>query len=188
MTCIAAWVDEKSGTITMGGDSVGSAKHRIRPRNDVKVFEVGEFLVGFASSFRMGQILTYQLSPEPQHVDTTDHAYMCTTVITHIRKILKAGGFTRKNAEQDMGGEFLIAYRGTIYHIEADFQVGMPAFPFCAIGCGADLAEGAMYALWKKTGMEAQDIVTSAIKAASALSGWVGGPITILKQKIDTST
>ncbi|KKN17732.1 hypothetical protein LCGC14_0962700, partial [marine sediment metagenome] len=60
MTCIVGFIDD-GGKAWMGGDSAGVAGHHTHPRRDPKVFRVGPVLIGYTSSFRMGQLLRYHL-------------------------------------------------------------------------------------------------------------------------------
>lgn len=45
MTCIAALIHE--GHVYMAGDSAGVAGYAVTNRADAKVFNVGEFIIGF---------------------------------------------------------------------------------------------------------------------------------------------
>ena len=55
MTCIAGLIED--GNIWIGGDSAAVTHYRMMKRADTKVFINGPFLIGFTSSYRMGQIL-----------------------------------------------------------------------------------------------------------------------------------
>ena len=59
MTCIVGLVHE--GVVYIGGDSAGVGGMSLTVRADEKVFQNGEFLMGFTTSFRMGQLLRYSL-------------------------------------------------------------------------------------------------------------------------------
>lgn len=65
MTCIVGLVDK--GSIYMGGDSAGVAGLSVTTRADEKVFLNGPFIMGFTTSFRMGQILRYKFVPPDQN-------------------------------------------------------------------------------------------------------------------------
>ena len=64
MTAIVAI--RQDNTVYMGGDSAGVAGLKITIRKDPKVFINGNFLMGFTTSFRMGQLLQYSFKP-PEH-------------------------------------------------------------------------------------------------------------------------
>lgn len=145
MTCIVGWLEK--GDVYLGGDSAGVSGYDVTVRKDPKVFKVGEFVIGFTTSFRMGQILMFKFNPSAPEENMTDYQYMCTTVIDHIRTIFKESGFGTTKDGTDLGGCFLIGYRGHLYKIASDYQVGEAIDPFEACGCGEDYAKGSLYAL-----------------------------------------
>ena len=53
MTAIAGLVHD--GKVYIGGDSAGVAGMDLHLRSDPKVFTVGEFVIGYTTSFRMGR-------------------------------------------------------------------------------------------------------------------------------------
>ncbi len=56
MTCIVGL--EHNNSVYIGGDSLGSTSGVTIVRQDKKVFHNGETLIGFTSSYRMGQLVT----------------------------------------------------------------------------------------------------------------------------------
>lgn len=174
MTCIVGLVDK--GDVYIGGDSAGVAGLSLSIRADEKVFGNGPFIMGFTTSFRMGQLLKYKFSPPAQTVHQTDMEYMVTSFIDSCRQCFSANGFGDKEATH--GGTFLVGYKGKLYTVEGDYQVGIPASTFDAVGCGADLALGAMFAT---EGMNPEKRVEMALSAASTFSAGVAPPFTIIK-------
>ena len=65
MTCIVGL--EHKGKVYIGGDSAGVAGYSLSVRADQKVFINGNFIFGFTSSFRMGQILRFGFNPPRRH-------------------------------------------------------------------------------------------------------------------------
>ncbi len=61
MTCIVGVV--KDGVVYIGGDSAGVSGLRLIKRKDSKVFKRKGFIIGYTSSFRMGQLLRFKLDP-----------------------------------------------------------------------------------------------------------------------------
>lgn len=55
MTCIVGLVENNK--VYIGGDSAGVAGLSLMKRADEKVFKKDEFIFGFTSSFRMGQLI-----------------------------------------------------------------------------------------------------------------------------------
>lgn len=174
MTCIVGLVDK--GDVYIGGDSAGVAGLSLSIRADEKVFGNGPFLMGFTTSFRMGQLLRYKFDPPAQTVGQEDMRYMVTSFIDAARQCFSQNGFGDKEATR--GGSFLVGYKSKLYSIESDYQVGIPATPFDAVGCGSDLALGALYAT---AGLKPEIRVRTALEAASSFSAGVAPPFTILK-------
>lgn len=174
MTCIVGLVHD--GDVYIGGDSAGVAGLSISIRADEKVFGNGPFIMGFTTSFRMGQLLRYKLSPPAQTVHQGDMEYMVTSFIDSCRQCFANNGFGDKDAS--IGGNFLVGYKGKLYNIEGDYQVGVPKANYDAVGCGADLALGAMYAT---EGLSPEERINAALAAASTFSAGVAPPFTILK-------
>jgi len=178
MTCIVGLVN--NGDVYIGGDSAGVAGLSISIRADEKVFGNGPFIMGFTTSFRMGQLLRYKLAPPAQTVHQNDMEYMVTSFVDACRQCFSGNGFGDKDAS--MGGNFLVGYKGKLYNIEADYQVGVPKASFDAVGCGSDLALGAMYAT---EGLSPEQRINAALGAASTFSAGVAPPFTILKLEGD---
>lgn len=144
MTCIVGFTDRKR--VWIGGDSAGVSGWSLCVRSDQNVFRNGDFLFGFTSSFRMGQLLRFSLRPPVQdHPDTLK--WMSTAFVDAIRMCLKQGGWATKQHEREEAGTFLVGYRGGLYVIDSDYQVIVPHADYMAVGCGAEIAIGAMFAL-----------------------------------------
>jgi hypothetical protein len=148
MTCIVGYLDKE--TVYLGGDSAGTdGNYSQHIRKDKKVFQNGPFIFGFTSSFRMGQILmSSRFKPWRQKAEQSDYDYMVVDFIDAVRKAFEKGGYLQKTTEGDeVGGTFLVGYKGVLYYVEDDFQVGIVADKYLSIGCGSDLALGALYSL-----------------------------------------
>lgn len=178
MTCIVGLVHD--GDVYIGGDSAGIAGLSVSIRADEKVFGNGPFIMGFTTSFRMGQLLRYKFAPPAQTVHQGDMEYMVTSFIDAVRQCFAANGFGDKDAS--VGGNFLVGYKGKLYNIESDFQVGVPRLAYDAVGCGTDLALGAMFAT---EGLTPEQRINAALSAASSFSAGVAPPFTILRLEGD---
>jgi ATP-dependent protease HslVU (ClpYQ) peptidase subunit len=181
MTCVAGFVEQ--GTVWMGADSAGVAGYDLSVRADQKLFRNGPMLFGFTSSFRMGQILRYSFTV-PDHDPRQDiEKYMSSIFVDAVRECLKSKGFARKENEQEHGGTFVVGYAARLFVIEGDYQVGCPADGFCAVGCGAQIAHGALFAL--RDLMTPDGVVPGrrqieiALQAAERFSAGVRGPFVI---------
>ena len=183
MTAIAGIVED--GKVWMGADSAGVGGLSLVIRSDPKVFKVGELLMGFCGSFRMGQLLRYFLTPPVPKESQDDFDYMVKEFVPAVREIMKGHGFLNimNGVESlDGGSQFLIGRRGALYCIEQDMQVGQLATPYAATGCGQDLALGSLHTTHQMTGesrMKPRERIEAALKAAEAFSAGVRGPFII---------
>jgi ATP-dependent protease HslVU (ClpYQ) peptidase subunit len=173
MTCIVGLVDK--GTVWLGGDSAGTAGYDYVIRKDKKVFRKSQMIFGFTSSFRMGQLIQTSLAI-PKHVaKLSDFVYLTTVFIDSVMTCFKEKAFAEIKDNRMVGGQFLVGYRGKIYDIDADFQIGVPALNYEACGCGEVYAKGAMYAQAKdKLAPKAK--ITCALAAAAEFSHAVRPP------------
>jgi ATP-dependent protease HslVU (ClpYQ) peptidase subunit len=142
MTCIVGWA--KENTVTMGCDSaaVDNSGH-INKTLLPKVFRAGNLMIGYTSSFRMGQLLQYNLEFE-ENKNNSDMKYLVKQVVPNIRKCLKEGGYTTIKDNEEIGGQFLLGYKGLLYEVASDFQVNIFTRPFNAVGSGQPYALGAL--------------------------------------------
>ena len=184
MTCIVA-LKAADGSVLMGADSAGVGGYSVQARVDPKIYRVGSMLIGFTTSFRMGQLLGYSLSAPDHHADVTVERYMATAFVDAVRACLKAGGYAKKDSEVESGGVFLVAYRGRIFEIESDYQVGERVEPYSAVGCGVDLALGSLFT---SAGLihEPRARVMKALETAATYSAGVRAPFLIEELKAVT--
>ncbi|QGS83429.1 hypothetical protein PMC2000_29230 [Burkholderia pseudomallei] len=174
MTCIVA-VKHETG-IYMGADSAAVGCWTVWDRLDPKIYRVGPFLIGFTTSYRMGQLLGHSFSV-PDHLEGVDtFAFMCTTFVDAVRECLKKGGFALRENEREEAGTFLCAYRGRVFRVESDYQIGESATNFDACGCGQEFALGSLYST---SGMEPEQRVRTALCAAQRFSAGVREPFLI---------
>lgn len=189
MTCIVGVLGEKD--IFIGGDAAsGDPDHYsikicktpkvfkteiISKRNKIKI----PMLIGYTTSFRMGQLLQYSLVP-PEWPDRMEsERYFATIFIDHVRKLFQEKGFIRKDKDQESGGNFLLAVKGGLFNIEDDFKVHQVVENYDAIGCGLYLAQGTLYAL-RQIGPLNSDSVRLALEASAHHNAYVRPPFTIL--------
>jgi ATP-dependent protease HslVU (ClpYQ) peptidase subunit len=144
MTCIVGIVE--SGKVYIGGESAGVNGYTVTIRSDPKVFRMGDFLIGFTTSFRMGQLIRYTLHAPIIPDGMELFHYMVTLFVENVRECLKAGGYARRDAEQESGGCFLVGYAGRLFTIDNDYQVAESTCGYAAIGSGTEVALGALYA------------------------------------------
>lgn len=132
MTCIVGLVED--GKVVIGGDSAGvDGSYNLQVRSDAKVFRNGPMLIGFSSSFRMGQLLRYAFQPPERIYGTDVYAYMVTTFVDAVRTCLKQGGYARSDTGEESGGDFLVGYAGRLFRICSDYQVAEVMTGFDAV-------------------------------------------------------
>lgn len=176
MTAIAGLVHGKR--VYIGGDSAGVAGWSLTVRADSKVFVNGPYAMGFTSSFRMGQLLRYSFkAPAPKGELSK---FMATKFVDAVRETLKSGGWLKKDADRDEGGTFLVGVSGRLFMIADDFQVGEAVDGFAAVGCGHELALGALHAT-ADLELPPKKRLRLALQAAERYSAGVRGPFTTLE-------
>jgi hypothetical protein len=161
MTCIAALVHE--GVVYVGADSCGSDGSSHSVRKDPKLAEVGEYVIGFTTSFRMGQLIIY--STLPTCTDTDLHRFMATSFVDHIRRTMKENGALTTLNGVEFLGTFIVGVRGRLFVVESDFGVSEPACGYTAVGCGGACAIGCLYAT---QGQAPHQRLIQALSAATA--------------------
>lgn len=185
MTCIVAMV--RNGHVYMGADSAGVADYTIRHRKDSKLFINGELLFGFTSSFRFGQILQYHFSQPKHHTEVSVDRYMVTCLIPAVREELKNHGYTKVESNTEKGGQCLIGYRGRLFLMDPDFQIGETYDGFDAVGCGHDLAMGSLNSTLEiRPKAHPTFHLELALRAASKYSAGVAGPFRFLSTGVIT--
>jgi ATP-dependent protease HslVU (ClpYQ) peptidase subunit len=179
MTCIVGV--KQDGKVYIGGDSLGSNSSLQKTvRADEKVFVKGDMIFGFTSSYRMGQILRYSFSAPPRYENIDDMTYLVAHFIPALITAYESGGFLTKRNNEHTGGVFLLGYRGELYKVDSDFQVGKPVLPYDACGCGEDYAKGALFTT-NTDKYSAKDKIENALSAAEVHSAGVGKPFTIVE-------
>jgi ATP-dependent protease HslVU (ClpYQ) peptidase subunit len=145
MTCVIGLVQGPKVYIGVDSASVQGWTRRVTKLR--KVFRKGPFLIGYTTSFRMGQLLEHQLELPAQLEGQSDISYMVTVFVEQVRGLLKEKGFSKVESNAETGGQFLVGYRGHLYCVQNDFQVSEMTDGLDAVGSGAEYALGAMVAL-----------------------------------------
>lgn len=173
MTCIVGI--EHKGRVYLGADSCASDGYRELVAAGPKVFNNGEFVIGYTDSFRFGQLLQYAFKPPKQDGSKSDHEYLVTDFINALRSCLSGAGYASKQHEVERGGSCLVGYRGCLYTIESDYQVRRDQGGVGAIGIGALAALGALDVL-RDRAVNPFKALGRALHAAEAVTAMVRGP------------
>ena len=169
---------DKKGNVFMGSDSCAGLDYKITIRSDEKLFRRGNMLIGFTTSFRMGQLLRYKLTipPHPKGMDTME--YLVALFVENVRTCLRDGGYLLEQEKRESSGVFLLCYRGNIYRIDSDFQVAHREDGFEAIGCGEDYALAVLHTV--KQSAHPKLAIRKALECAAHFSSGVRPPFHIL--------
>lgn len=146
MTCIIATIYE--GKVHMIGDCMGSNGFikNIFTKTP-KVFSVGDFIIGYTTSFRMGQILQYSWTPPTRLVnDLDDDKYLYKEVIDSIKKCFENNGFGNKEKQEFEAGNFLIGWHGRLFEMQPNMSL-MEVEDFASVGGGSYHAVAALKTL-----------------------------------------
>lgn len=186
MTCIVGML--KDGLVHMAGDHIGTDGYDVEVQRRSKVFRNGDFVIGYTSSFRMGQLLEHVWEPPKKPRECKDTLeYMVKYVVPSLIKLFEENKFMRvvsdSNASanksvngQAYGGEFLIGYKSHLFKIQSDFAVLECTRPFDAIGAGEDYAKGSFEILYNLNYLfqyEPKTILTEVLKAVEGQSALV---------------
>lgn len=158
--------------------------------------------VGYCGSGRFGQILTYHLTdsledPFLPREDRDEQYWAVREFIPYLRDVTAVHGhlhIMEEDQTESFGqSAFLLAVRGVLFLVEADFSVNMHRLPYEAVGSGA---ENAMGVLHERLGEDPdQDLVTearaetlarAAVRAAITFNNYVGGDISVVKTVLYT--
>lgn len=178
MTCIAA-ISYKD-TVYMAGDRGYSDGDIIVPSKSPKIFNKGNYLLGFAGNTGVGQNACYTFDA-PTHRSTTDiYKYLYNFFIPALRDHLK-DYLSDKDEHQ---ASFILGYKGKVFEIDtADFQC--VEYDELAIGSGSTYAYGSLYSTYKTPYnpdviYTPEERVALAVESAIKYSPTCYGPIDIL--------
>ena len=170
MTCIIGLVDR--GIVYMGADSMAANGWNARVTKLPKVFKRDDFLIGYTTSFRMGQLLQHRLViPARGQEPVMD--YMVCSFVESVRGCLKDNGYTKIEHNTEEGGQFLVGYGNRLFVIHSDFQVNEHAEGYDAIGCASSYVLGAMRAL---ADLRPKQRILDSLKIAAHFSSGVQRP------------
>jgi ATP-dependent protease HslVU (ClpYQ) peptidase subunit len=186
MTCIVGLVH--NGVTYIGADSLGSNDYRKLTRNDKKVFKLKDTpnaIIGFASSFRMGQLLMYATGLiDPKDEPNINHEYIVTKFIPNVIYLFEDGGFLRNHSGEKYGGTFLLGYKDKLFMIGEDYQVCEPFNNYIACGSGEAFALGSLMTT-ENMNLNPYERIRLALQAATKFAIGVEPPFYIINTKDD---
>lgn len=184
MTCIAAVAHD--GHVWMGGDSAGvtdDSTYSLGIGRESKIWEKEGILFGASGSFRVAQVVRWQMNV-PQFNPTAEPLeYITGSLITSMRDSLREHGALttwEEDATESIDGNLILGFCGQVYEVYEDFGVGQLVHGYGAIGCGFPIAVGNLSAT-EEFEIKPKKRIEMALKAAERHSAGVRGPFTVLK-------
>jgi ATP-dependent protease HslVU (ClpYQ) peptidase subunit len=183
MTCVAAVVHD--GHVYMAADSAADYGGTVVMLGVPKVVRRGEFVLGFSGSVRVAGLVRNTFEPPPVPPGADLAAYMAGAFCDALYRLVDAHSafeVDKETGRKCLGGALLVGVRGRIFM--ADEQFGCPpvAGSYFAIGSGADLALGTLYAQVESRvdghrSCQPIPALLTAVKAAIRFSSTCGGDI-----------
>jgi len=178
MTCIVAV--KKDDKVYIGGDSaLVDISNGIKTKLATpKVFPCFKYVIGYAGSARMGQLLFNYFEP----TDPPDNPYelemhMVTTFVDELRALAEEKGLRLSTSDDEMNdfAQIIVGVNGRIFIIEEDWQASEWLYDYASIGSGSHFAMGSLHTT-SKLNMEPNDRLLSALTAAAEHSLTVSDP------------
>jgi len=180
MTCIVGIA--KDGKVYMGGDSFVSYDSRHQVSSKKKVFKTGQFLIGYTGSTRMGDLLRFELDVDRFDISVESRLeYMVKVFIPAIRKLFQDGGYSKIVNNEEVGGQFLVGFKGELFEIDTDFQVERYLKDYSAVGSGSPYAFGVLFTLARNE-YDPVEVIYQALEAAGEFDNFVGAPYYVLQE------
>tara|TARA_R110002096_G_scaffold151818_2_gene314546 strand:- start:1421 stop:1945 length:525 start_codon:yes stop_codon:yes gene_type:complete len=172
MTVIAGYRTE--GVTCIAADSSASDDASIESRLEPKVWEQGEWTVASCPSFRLMQVLKYEISFD-SILGSPDETCM-KELVRKLVPLLKL----RLDADASVGTDWCIMFggMGNLWIMDADYAIN-EVETYASLGSGADYAMGAMSVMDEDDYLIA-DIAFKAAEAACSHSQSCCGPINLL--------
>lgn len=148
MTCIVAV--KHNNKVYLGGDSalVDLQNGNKVKLNTPKVFECYKYIIGYAGSARMGQLLQNYFEPsDPPSNPNELECHMVTTFVDELRSLAEEKGLRLDSSDEQMNdfASIIVGVNGRIFVIEEDWQASEWAYDYAAIGSGCSAALGSLY-------------------------------------------
>lgn len=182
MTVVLAVVDD-DGKLVFGADSAASSDVLLTIRPDVKVFKKRGYTIGFAGSFRYYQLVRYEMNLPaiPPLSAAAALKFMVQKFIPALRACHSKNGIMKTSNGIDScdGSSLLVGFQSYLFTVEDDYHVA-PHAEYAAIGCGAEIALGSLYALKELGTLTAVDAVRTALDAAEYSCTSVRGPMHVV--------
>lgn len=178
MTCIVA-ITYKD-TVYMAGDRGYSDGDILVPSRSPKIFDKGNYLLGFAGNAGLGQNAAYTFDAPTHRSTTNTYKYLYNFFIPALKDHLK----DNLSEKDDHQAAFILGYQGKVFEIDtADFQC--VEYDELCIGSGAAYAYGSLYSTYNNpihidNTYTPEERVALAVESAIRYSPTCSGPIDTL--------
>jgi len=176
MTVIVA--KRENNVLMFATDSLSSAENDIEVVKNPKIFKFGDVLIGGSGSWALPQLIVANLAAEITALEEASHPFV--HMITKFAPAVQM--LARKNKLKLDSSTLLVAVGLRLFTLECDGAV-LEYPESTAVGCGKDLAKGALYAL-NHSNYTLEEKLNVAIDAACTYDGCCGGPTITLKNEI----
>lgn len=181
MTCIIGV--EFEGKVYLAGDKLGSNGWTGAEYVHPKVFENGDGIFGFTSTYRFGQLLEFGLAdviaPKEQK---SMHRWMVKDLVPRIRMALVDGGYKI----DDGGCTALLGINGELWKLQNDCSILRSINGYAAVGSGDQLALSAMSYVMRhhppKSAKEVKQILAKVMEVVGHHSTSVGSECYIVSK------
>lgn len=181
MTCIIAYKDSNNNTIYMCGDKCGSNGNTQDICVEPKVFHNGDFMIGYTTSFYMGQLLKHIWNPPTRLENETTDSYLHNSVRKSLINMFKENNFGSHDGGYEIG-TFILVYKSRIFTVHSDMQFFENKY-LTAVGCG-DVAARAAVETYIKCGFtDVESMLKSSIETVSKICCGVSKECDIVDNK-----
>lgn len=171
MTVIVGIADK--GKVYIGGDRGHSDSHTLVSSSQPKIFEVGQYIIGYAGNTGIGQAIVHNF-PFPAVKSSNIYKHMTTVFIPQLRSFIIDNNIKLPESDDDNAG-FIVGVKGKIYEIDlSDYQC--VEYTEVAIGTGSSYAYGSIY----NNNNNPEERIRRGIEAAIHYSPSCSSPIDIL--------
>ena len=181
MTCIIAFKDTMNNVFLIG-DKCGSNGNTKDICVEPKVFHKNGFMIGYTTSFYMGQLLKHVWEvPEKNDSEGVDY-YLHNTIRKSLINMFKINNFGEHENGYNIG-DFILIYDSRIFTVYADMQIFEHKY-LSSVGCG-DVAARAAIEAYLNSGVSIQpeDMLTSTMEIVSNICCGVSKDYDIIDNK-----
>ena len=169
--------------VWLGGDHGSFEDEERTVRRDSKVFKKGSMLIGGVGSLLFPQLIAHRMRTPAHRSGVSTMRYLVHIWVPAMRAMLIANKAIKDDDPDSAltGSSLLLGYRGSLFSVDVDMNVGELHLPFAAIGAGSTPAVAA-FAQQVKLGDQrpAQERVLDALAVSEAFCAKVSSPFTVV--------